>query len=161
MSGDDDTLHRADAFMRRHRSVVTPPPPVTAPPQEEEEETPPPLPPVEEVLEDVLEDLSGEIPLLTDMVAAGEFPPAERVTGPGDSCCGPHDSCSPGPPGTDLPQQDEIEALMTAWLAETLPIAVANVSRNLLDELNAHARESLLPRLRCLLQVQRETPPET
>lgn len=43
--------------------------------------------------------------------------------------------------------RDDIESELSEWLVEVLPAAVANASQNILTELDAKARHTLLPRL--------------
>lgn len=51
---------------------------------------------------------------------------------------------------------EELDAEMSSWLIEVLPAAVANASQQILAELDAKARNTLLPRLRELVAQQRE-----
>lgn len=51
---------------------------------------------------------------------------------------------------------DEIDAELSSWLVEVLPAAVANASQQILAELDAKARNTLLPRLREILDRERE-----
>jgi hypothetical protein len=49
----------------------------------------------------------------------------------------------------------EIENEVSAWLVDVLPAAVANASQQILDELDAKARNTLLARLQTLIDTQR------
>jgi hypothetical protein len=51
---------------------------------------------------------------------------------------------------------EELDAELTSWLIEVLPAAVANASQQILSELDAKARNTLLPRLREIVEQQRE-----
>lgn len=43
--------------------------------------------------------------------------------------------------------REDVENELSAWLVEVLPAAVANASQNILTELDAKARHTLLPQL--------------
>lgn len=47
--------------------------------------------------------------------------------------------------------RSEIDEAMSAWLVDVLPVAVANASQQILSELDAKARNTLLPRLQQIL----------
>ena len=49
----------------------------------------------------------------------------------------------------------EVETEISAWLVEVLPAAVANASQQILDELDAKARNDLQPRLQALIDARR------
>lgn len=51
---------------------------------------------------------------------------------------------------------DEIDAELSSWLVEMLPAAVANASQQILAELDAKARNTLLPRLHELIEQHRD-----
>ena len=51
----------------------------------------------------------------------------------------------------------EIEAELSAWLVDVLPMAVASASQHILTELDTRARATLLPRLQAILAAR--TPP--
>lgn len=79
----------------------------------------------------------AEIPVLTDIVAADAIAP------------------------NDLPAlldalRDELDEELSAWLIEVLPAAVANASQQILAELDAKARNTLLPRLRGIVEAHRD-----
>lgn len=81
-------------------------------------------------------EAEAEIPMLTDIVAADAIPP------------------------NDLPAlldalRDELDEELSAWLIDVLPAAVANASQQILAELDAKARNTLLPRLREIVEAHR------
>jgi hypothetical protein len=49
----------------------------------------------------------------------------------------------------------EIESEVSAWLVDVLPAAVANASQQILDELDAKTRNTLLSRLQTLIEAHR------
>jgi hypothetical protein len=49
----------------------------------------------------------------------------------------------------------EIETEISAWLVDVLPAAVANASQQILDELDAKARNDLQQRLQALIDARR------
>lgn len=49
----------------------------------------------------------------------------------------------------------EIESEVSSWLVDVLPVAVANASQQILDELDNKARNALLPRLNTLIETHR------
>ena len=49
----------------------------------------------------------------------------------------------------------EIETEISAWLVDVLPAAVANASQQILDELDAKARNDLQQRLQTLIDARR------
>lgn len=51
--------------------------------------------------------------------------------------------------------REEIDNEVSAWLVNELPASVANASQQILEELDSKARNTLLPRLRTLLEAQR------
>jgi hypothetical protein len=51
--------------------------------------------------------------------------------------------------------RSEVESEVSAWLVDVLPAAVANASQQILDELDAKARNTLLTRLQTLIDTQR------
>jgi hypothetical protein len=51
--------------------------------------------------------------------------------------------------------RDEVESEVSAWLVDVLPAAVANASQQILDELDAKARNTLMARLQTLIDTQR------
>jgi hypothetical protein len=97
--------------------------------------------PAEEVVSCPASDSFAEapdIPLLTEVVDA------QAVTSP------------------DLPAvldalHGEIDAALESWLADNLPASVAQASQQILAELDARARQSLLPRLQALIDAHRGT----
>lgn len=77
-----------------------------------------------------------DIPLLTEIVATGELTP----------------------PDLDALRDDlkhTLAAVLSDWLAEMLPAAAANASQQILAELDAKARSTLLPRLTEIIETQR------
>lgn len=50
---------------------------------------------------------------------------------------------------------EELDTELSSWLIEVLPAAVANASQQILAKLDAKARNTLLPRLRELVEQQR------
>jgi hypothetical protein len=54
--------------------------------------------------------------------------------------------------------QEEIRNDLSSWLVEVLPAAVANASQHILTELDAKARNTLLPRLQETLAARRGKP---
>jgi hypothetical protein len=50
----------------------------------------------------------------------------------------------------------EIEATLSDWLVDALPTAVMNASQHVLSELDAKARNTLLPQLHEILAARRE-----
>lgn len=62
-----------------------------------------------------------------------------------------------GPP--DIPAlldaiRDDLDDALSAWLVEVLPAAVANASQQILAELDTKARNTLLPRLREIVETR-------
>lgn len=51
--------------------------------------------------------------------------------------------------------REEIDSAVSNWLVNELPASVANASQQILEELDSKARNTLLPRLRSLLEAQR------
>jgi len=49
----------------------------------------------------------------------------------------------------------EIESEVSSWLVEVLPVAVANASQQILDELDSKARNTLLTRMNSLIETHR------
>ncbi|MEW6165196.1 MAG: hypothetical protein AB1642_09060 [Pseudomonadota bacterium] len=52
--------------------------------------------------------------------------------------------------------RQELDDALSAWLVEVLPVAVTNASQQILAELDAKARHTLLPRLREIVAARRE-----
>ncbi len=77
-------------------------------------------------------DLEEDVPLLTEVVDESELMPQTPAALP-DAL------------------QAEIEAELSAWLIEALPVAVTNASQHIIAELDAKATNDLLPRLRALI----------
>lgn len=78
-----------------------------------------------------------DVPVLTEIVAADTLPPHDLQA--------VLDALG-----------DELDAELSSWLIEVLPAAVANASQQILAELDAKARNTLLPRLREIVEQQRE-----
>lgn len=55
----------------------------------------------------------------------------------------------------------EIESEVSSWLVDVLPVAVANASQQILDELDNKARNALLPRLNTLIETHRASEDNT
>jgi len=83
--------------------------------------------------------IDEEIPLLTEIVNAEALASAQVDT------------------ILDVLRKD-LENGVSEWLVEVLPAAVANASQQILDELDSKARNTLLPRLHTLIEVQRGKP---
>lgn len=83
------------------------------------------------------EPVDSDLPVLTEIVADGDIPPRD-IRAMLDAL------------------GDEIDAALSSWLVEVLPAAVANASGQILAELDANARNFLLPRLREIVERQRE-----
>lgn len=114
---DGDVIGQADALMRRYRSFVA------RPPSDEDV-----------AANDTAAD--GDIPVLTEIVVAGEV--------------------APGDIGALLDAlQADLDAELSAWLIDVLPAAVANASQQILAELDAKARNTLLPRLQEIIAAHR------
>lgn len=79
----------------------------------------------------------ADLPVLTEIVAADDVPPRDI-----------HDMLDA--------LRDGIDTELSSWLIEVLPAAVANASQQILAELDAKARNTLLPRLREIVEQQRE-----
>lgn len=73
-------------------------------------------------------EIDSEIPVLTEVVDASTAAPRDIET------------------VLDALRAD-VESELSAWLVEVLPAAVANASQNILTELDAKARHTLLPHL--------------
>jgi acetolactate synthase regulatory subunit len=131
MTEETDVLDQADALMRRHRSFVAS---VTAQASK--------AVPTTVALN---ADSDVDIPLLTEVV---------------DSVS---DIAASNPLDTarvlDALRAD-IEHELSAWLVEELPAAVANASQSILNELDAKARHSLLPRLLAIVEARRAAVPQ-
>lgn len=78
----------------------------------------------------------ADIPVLTDVVDTKGIVPQDIDT-------------------TLAALQEEIDGELSSWLIEVLPAAVANASQQILAELDAKARSTLLPRLRELIEARR------
>lgn len=50
----------------------------------------------------------------------------------------------------------DLDEALSDWLVEVLPAAVANASQQVLAELDAKARNTLLPRLRNIIETRRQ-----
>lgn len=77
-----------------------------------------------------------EIPLLTEIVAAEEL----------------------APPSVDAlldSLRQELDNALSAWLVDVLPAAVANASQQILAELDAKTRSTLLPHLAEIVETHR------
>lgn len=126
MAHEDDVIDQADALMRRHRSFVArAPEPETAA-----------VPSAEDAANNADDMDDVDIPLLTEIVAAD----------------------GPGPQTLDAlldGLRDDLSDELSAWLVEVLPAAVANASQQILAELEAKARNTLLPRLQEIVEAQR------
>jgi hypothetical protein len=86
------------------------------------------------------EALDADIPLLTEIVDTDTLAP-ENIDAVLDAL------------------QEEIRNELSSWLVEVLPAAVANASQQILTELDAKARNTLLPRLQETLAARRGKPP--
>ncbi|MDP2169202.1 MAG: hypothetical protein Q8J96_02145 [Rhodocyclaceae bacterium] len=135
MPHDNDIITQADALMRRHRSFVARVAEVSA-----EEST--------SITRNAESD--SEIPVLTEVVDAS----THALSAP------PRDV-----DGVLEALREDLESELSEWLVEVLPAAVANASQNILTELDAKARHTLLPRLLEKLEARRnaeqgsESPP--
>lgn len=136
MPHDNDIITQADALMRRHRSFVARVAEVST----------------EESTSAVTRNLASdsEIPVLTEVVDAS----THALSAP------PRDV-----DGILEALREDLESELSEWLVEVLPAAVANASQNILTELDAKARHTLLPRLLEKLAARRnaeqgsESPP--
>jgi hypothetical protein len=126
MSEDNDIITQADALMRRHRSFVA-----RAAEISNEEST-------SAVSGNAEND--SDIPVLTEVVDAS----ANAISAP------PRDV-----DGVLEALREDIESELSEWLVQVLPAAVANASQNILTELDAKARHTLLPRLLEKLEAHR------
>lgn len=52
--------------------------------------------------------------------------------------------------------QDDLRDELSNWLVEVLPVAVANASQQILAELDAKARNTLMPRIQQLVEARRD-----
>lgn len=90
--------------------------------------------------EEIAADTPGDdvdIPVLTEVVDPESLAP------------------SASPEDTIIALRDAVEAALEDWLVEVLPAAVANASQQVLAELDAKARQSLLPRIHDLIESHR------
>jgi Lon protease-like protein len=126
MAQDNDIITQADALMRRHRSFVA---------RVAEVANPAATPDAPDNAEN-----DSEIPLLTEVVDAAAKAMADT----------PHDI-----DGVLKALREDVESELSDWLVEVLPAAVANASQNILTELDAKARHTLLPRLLEKLEARR------
>lgn len=85
------------------------------------------------------EALDADIPLLTEVVDTDTLAP-ENLDDVLDAL------------------QEEIRNELSSWLVEVLPAAVANASQHILTELDAKARNTLLPRLQETLAARQGKP---
>lgn len=127
MAHEDDVIDQADALMRRHRSFIA-----RAPAADTDAALP-----AEDVADNVGNMDDADIPLLTEIVAADMAGPQTL------------DALLDG-------LRDDLRDELSAWLVEVLPAAVANASQQILAELEAKARNTLLPRLQEIVEARRD-----
>ena len=99
-----------------------------------------PVPDTDDALpaEDGADDVGDvDIPVLTEVVAADMHGPQTL------------DAMLDG-------LRDDLRDELSAWLVEVLPAAVANASQQILAELEAKARNTLLPRLQEVVEARRD-----
>ena len=126
MSQDNDIITQADDLMRRHRSFVA----RVAELSSKESST----------AGTTNAESDIEIPVLTEVVDAS----ANAIPAPSQDI-----------DNVLRALREEIESELSEWLVEVLPAAVANASQNILSELDAKARHTLLPRLLERLEARR------